>query len=218
MLDAWEQGTRGLRPTLVVIALSGGAYRAAYWSALVLDELHRRYPELTRHVRLVTGASGGMVTGGYLTARACGVLPEERTSRSTTARGDTLRSLINHDICEARCPGTDYGAAAARLPTRYPLPWDSLSPVAEQMATRDPFFGLSCTNRGEILETQWPSLEIPFSALRAAEARGCPSIILSPTLVDTGNPLLITNLSLGESSTVIRGEARELFRLFPAAT
>ena len=50
----------------------GGAYRASFWSTIVLEELSRFLQDgprqFFRHVRLMTGASGGMVGSAYLVA------------------------------------------------------------------------------------------------------------------------------------------------------
>src|SRR5208337_1191820 len=70
VLDAWKKHTGQPRPKLVLVAVTGGAYRAAFWTAVVLDELvgHDRPRELEKfrdHIRLFTGASGGMVGAAY---------------------------------------------------------------------------------------------------------------------------------------------------------
>jgi hypothetical protein len=54
----------GPRPRLALIATSGGGIRAAAWTAHVLQELDRQIDGFSRHVRLVSGASGGMVGAG----------------------------------------------------------------------------------------------------------------------------------------------------------
>jgi hypothetical protein len=54
----------GPRPRLALIATSGGGIRAAAWTAQVLQELDRQIDGFARHVRLVSGASGGMVGAG----------------------------------------------------------------------------------------------------------------------------------------------------------
>jgi hypothetical protein len=61
-LAAWEKGLTspaGSKPKLVVVAVVGGANRAALWTAVVLTELEedKDLPNFARHVRVVTGAS-----------------------------------------------------------------------------------------------------------------------------------------------------------------
>ena len=71
-LEAWRKRLmKGDEPPkLAVVAVSGGAARAAFWTAHVLDELEqadelRPFPA---HVRLITGASGGMVGAAHWAA------------------------------------------------------------------------------------------------------------------------------------------------------
>ena len=50
------------RPKLVVVAVSGGATRSAYWTAVVLRRLEEELgPEFGQRVRILCGASGGML-------------------------------------------------------------------------------------------------------------------------------------------------------------
>ena len=58
------------RPILVAIAASGGGLRAGVWTAAVLDAIGNEVPEFPKHVRYVTGASGGMVGAAlFVTSR-----------------------------------------------------------------------------------------------------------------------------------------------------
>ena len=56
------------KPILVAVATSGNALRAGVWTAAVLDALSKELPEFPRHVRFVTGASGGMVGAALFVA------------------------------------------------------------------------------------------------------------------------------------------------------
>lgn len=48
--------------------------------------------------------------------------------------------------------------------------------------------------RGRRLERHWPSLDVPIAATRALERQGrVPTLIFSPTVLDTGRPLYISN-------------------------
>jgi hypothetical protein len=68
VLARWKAGLGEAKPPLVVVATSGGAARAAVWTINVLASLDREIPGFLRHVRLITGASGGMVGAGHLVA------------------------------------------------------------------------------------------------------------------------------------------------------
>ncbi|WP_224242741.1 patatin-like phospholipase family protein [Hyalangium gracile] len=57
----------GPRPRLALLATSGGGIRAALWTARTLEELEN-IDGFSRYVRLVSGASGGMVGAGLWVA------------------------------------------------------------------------------------------------------------------------------------------------------
>jgi hypothetical protein len=63
-LEAWKKRVGEHQP-LVVVVTSGGASRSALWTVDVLDALTRRIPGFMSHVRVVTGASGGMVGAAH---------------------------------------------------------------------------------------------------------------------------------------------------------
>ena len=69
VLDRWRAQTGHEQPPLILVATTGGAYRASFWTTVVLEELHQRLrPDFYRYIRLFTGASGGMVGAGYFVA------------------------------------------------------------------------------------------------------------------------------------------------------
>jgi hypothetical protein len=220
-LDAWRRA-EATRPPLVVVATSGGAYRAAFWTGMVLDEMASRPSTrpLARSVRLLTGASGGMVASAYFAALA----PRDRD-----APWPSVEEKLREDIFAFR----DRGNAAERGPfaTTFPSDRDGLSPVAQQLLQRDvvryltsPLIGWNRLgdwdlwhDRGLVLEEQWRTLGVTFAALAPGIREGWrPAILLSPMMVETGQPLLISSIDLG---TLVRDapEAEELFARFPAA-
>jgi hypothetical protein len=88
------------RPTLIIVAASGGGILAAGWASKVLGELHNAYPNFREELRLISGVSGGSVGAAhYVAAHADGKasLPKEilkdiihssmKTSLSITAYG-----------------------------------------------------------------------------------------------------------------------------------
>src|SRR5262249_35447970 len=57
------------KPKVYVVAASGGGIRAAYWTAGVLNALEQAHPGFFYHVRLITGASGGMVGASHFVSQ-----------------------------------------------------------------------------------------------------------------------------------------------------
>jgi hypothetical protein len=198
MLDSWKAGLKRRRgptnkpvpkPILVAVATCGGALRAGLWTAVVLDAIGSEIPEFPRHVRFVTGASGGMVGAAlFVTSRA-----------NAQAHGSETEPM----------PGGK--ALADRLASDY------LSPIVRQFILRDlPFFVLPWRqhyDRGHALEDALADdsglreLRHTFSDLLDYERQGTiPSLIFSPMLVEDGRRLLISNVELADLTT-IDGEA-----------
>ena len=173
------------RPILVVIAASGGGLRAGVWAASVLDAIGNEVPEFPKHVRYVTGASGGMVGAAlFVTSRV----------RAPAAGG---------------LPGTPpaVGGLANRLSNDY------LSPITRQYILRDLPFAIfpwrQSYDRGHALEDamvnggKLTELGYTFAQLLDAESQGqIPSLVFSPMLVEDGRRLLISNLELDDITTI----------------
>lgn len=93
-LNAWKNELNETRPPLVVVATSGGALRAGLWTVNVLGGLEKRQPGFLRHVRLVTGASGGMVGAGFLVSAL------NARGRSTAALEPTWFTQIEEELAK----------------------------------------------------------------------------------------------------------------------
>jgi hypothetical protein len=171
VLAAWR-GRHARRPVLVVLATDGGGIRAALWTAVVLTHLERRRPDLADHLRLVTGASGGMLGA---TAWVATLRDPETAPRRTPEESEALvRALSRGGL----------SAVAAGLVFRDLLP---------------PPFRVG-PDRGRLLEEAWERhlpLSWSFTPLAAGEAAGWrPSLVLSPMIVETGRRLVVGNLDL----------------------
>ena len=163
------------KPKLAIVAVSGGASRAAIWTAAVLTALERTLPDFSRHVRLMTGASGGMVASACYAA----ALEESGGFRGDGRRDDWLVEAVSRDNLT---PVAD-SLALHDIPLQF-------LPVRK---SRD---------RGSMLDAALEEntdgvLGRPFRELAAGEAEGWrPSLVFSPMLVEDGRRLLISNLDL----------------------
>ncbi len=169
-LEMWRARMGEAKPKLLMVSVTGGAYRASFWASVVLDDLcgNPALPGMARHIRIMTGSSGGMVGSAYFAAT---MTPHGRPSESLTERLrresklDSLTPIIRHLI-------------RRDLPlTVWPFPQKK--------------------DRGIVLENQWPALDVTFLELSQGEREGWrPSLIVSPMIVETGRRLLISNLNL----------------------
>jgi hypothetical protein len=178
----WQQQHPGTKPRVVIVCTSGGGIRAAVWTAVVLEGLEETVPGLRDHIRIITGASGGMVGAGLYVA-------DFETRRP---------SEID--------PNTGLGVYSKLLAR------DSLTPTVQTMLLTDlPHVwlpGPMPRDRGRELEQAWfrntrrpgedrSPLEKSFVELREAEREGLrPSLVFSPMLVEDSRRLIISNLDL----------------------
>jgi hypothetical protein len=165
-----------MRP-LILVCTSGGGIRAAFWTTLILERLQEQIASFATRTLMITGASGGMVGAASWVAaleRAARAprapLPMPADAVSTDALTELARALVFRDI-----------------------------PASLRNA---PNFG----DRGRALQGAWVNalkhdlgvdLGIRLSALAEGERRGeLPSLVFSPTVVEDGTRLLISNLDL----------------------
>ena len=172
VLTSWRNRFQD-KPKLILVATSGGAYRSAFWTTIVLDRLAREIDGFSRNVRLITGASGGMVGAAYMAASA------DQNGAATNAT-----ELLQRDATLKGGLGPD-----------------SLTPLMRQFVRHDLFLGaVPCrlrNDRGRVLEDCWKSLDVTFQTLCEGESEGWrPSLIISPTFVESGRRLLFSNLDL----------------------
>lgn len=206
------------KPKLVMIATSGGAYRSAFWTAMVLDRIALASSDADSSlkgfldsIKVITGASGGMVGASYLTALA------DQTGMAGgvqhSIEKDIFLSQLREDI-----PASGGGDLGQELPSLR----DSLAPVIKQLIQGDlPHIFSPDRNqhdRGKALEQQWLSLDETFADLRTGEHEGWrPSIIFSPMMIETGQPLLISNLDMSKLARVSKDQAEVFFDMFPCS-
>jgi hypothetical protein len=175
-LDSWRAQFAGPNPPLVVVATSGGALRAALWTINILRDLEARAPGFLRHVRLVTGASGGMVGAAHLVSALeergpplDGLAPEWFDTIMNDAAKDSLSPIARALIL----PGKDRGEALEAS-------WEEHTHGRLAMPFR--------------------------TLLPGERAGWLPSLVYTPMLVEDGRRLLVSNLDLGTlMETVVPG-------------
>lgn len=204
----------GTRPKLLIVCTSGGGIRAGVWTAAVLAELDRQMGSaFGRHLRLITGASGGMLAAALYAGRRVVPTPPEVPDAHALARDSlwpTWQSLFFAD------------APSAVLP--FHKDWDRAFALEASWVRN--------TRRAG----ERSPLQATFADLLAAERDGlAPSLVFSPLMVEDGRRLLVSNLDLSDLAAEtapslaepngtdvaphgrISQPAVEFFRLFPDA-
>ena len=66
LLTNWKKQTENEKPKLIILNTSGGGSRSALWTFTVLQTCDKELNgQLSKHLNLITGASGGMVGAAY---------------------------------------------------------------------------------------------------------------------------------------------------------
>lgn len=193
-------------PIAVVVTVSGGGIRAAYWTALVLRELEMYFADqdiyFPAHVRIITGASGGMLAASHYVATV-----REPSELSHDAHWKRKRRHKLNQIVQACGYGT-------------------LTPVVNHLLFKD-LPGMfvpwqQAVDRGKELEQEWSEawnpeapenwrdspLQYQLAGLREGERDGWrPSIAFTPMLAEDGRRLIVSNLDFSRAT---RGIAAEL--------
>ena len=155
------------KPKLLLLAVTGAAYRASFWTTIVLERLQKEFPEFLDHVRLVTGALGGHGGGGLRRRHEV----EQDSFRGATEQLEKDTGLDSLTPVIQQLIRRDIPLAFHWSPQKF--------------------------DRGRGAEDQWKRLDISFDELRAGEAEGWrPSLVISPMVVETGRRLLFSNLDL----------------------
>lgn len=191
---------KGQKRPLVLVCTSGGGIRAAVWTAAVLRELETQLDERERrafpyHVRMISGASGGMVGASYWVA----TLESPASTRGSSGYhkeampGDAAPEAEGSDWLVANVAKECLSRVAAALV------FSNVPARIREWAT--PSTGPELHDRGTALEVAFvenmPSLGTKLSALAPGEMAGWrPSLVWSPMLVEDGKRLLISNLCL----------------------
>lgn len=224
-------------PPVVVVAISGGGIRSAAWAFVVLKELELHFAkekiDLPHRIRVVTGASGGMLGASYyIDLLADPDVPfkapkEYEAKEEWDDLTDRRQTLFQQKYCNN-------------------LTKDQLTPIMQQMVLGDlpSLFSPwpSKYDRGQALEDAWAEnlgkvgMGRTFKQIHEDERTGKrPFLVFAPMLIEDGRRLLISNLDLravvqntgnllvptkdppNPSGEIYSREALEMFRLFPKA-
>jgi len=222
-------------PPVVVVAISGGGIRSAAWAFVVLKELELHFTKakinFPQRVRIVTGASGGMLGASYyvdlLNEPATPFVAPNEDNNGEAADWTKLAEKRKELLARGYCNH---------------LTKDTLTPIMQQMVLGDipSMFSPwpSKYDRGRALEEAWEAnmgIGKTFAQIRDDEIkRKRPFLVFTPMMIEDGRRLLISNLDLRNivqntgnllvanrpphpNGEIYSREAVEMFRLFPDA-
>lgn len=223
--DRWRKAhpTGTTKPKIALVAVSGGGIRAAVWTAVVLEGLEHGLPgdpaagkaAFRDHIRLFTGASGGMVGATLYVAdfsRDPADYPDRGQPAPTPADADLGLDLLSGTVGEESLLPTiqttvlrDFGMNLFAPPWRA-VAHDRGRTLEEKWAlnARMRGYGPPGTTATELAQLRAGGKRLSpfdrtFADLWAKEAAGeRPSLIYSPMMVEDSRRLLVSNLDLAE--------------------
>jgi hypothetical protein len=192
VLETWAKaapkGPTG-KPKLIVVTVTGGANRSALWTTKVLHELHRdeKLAGFPHHVRLITGASGGMVGSAYYVG-------------SLSDGGVLQPGFDPRDVAQDHVVPIASSLVFKEIPL-YTVPVDSYTWDRGQALDR------SLEGTGpHISDDVGERLKVAFGrslgSLNAGEEAGWrPSLLFTPMMIEDGRRLIVSNRSLHYMTT-----------------
>lgn len=177
---AWRAQFPGRKPKLVLVTTTGGANRSALWTTTVLSQLHADpgLPDFARQVRVITGASGGMVGAAYYVGSLEPGGGLRAGFRPDDVAQDFLTPIINGFVFRE--------VPFLAVPAGYTRDRGEL--LDRAMEGEVPGVQADVAGRLRAVFAQ------TFADLAPGEAAGWrPSLIFSPMIVEDGRRLLISN-------------------------
>lgn len=216
----WQQQSKqpDTRPKIVLVAVSGGGIRSATWTTLMLEKLEQEMPAgvpnraaFRNHIRLITGASGGMVGGTLYTADFDRDWSDRGTPAALLADKDIGLGLLSGIAANQSLLPTIQTAVMRDfslnllLPPGVPASYDRGRSLEDKWAlnARDRGYGPTGKTAAELAAIRASGKRLSpfnrtFADLYEHERQGLrPSLIYSPMLVEDSRRLLISNLDLG---------------------
>jgi len=229
------------KPKLVIVATTGGGIQAAVWTAVVLEGLEKELSKektggaaFRDHIRLITGASGGMQAAGLYAAdferfdKGIPNLMSEQLAEDSL--WPTVQKMLIHDFPGVAWPDKFHSDRGRELETAWEFNTrPRLDKGGNLLPAPDRF-----DDRFHPREWQASPLSSSFARLKPKEAT-CdrPTLIFSPMLVEDCRRLLISNLEMswftsangsnlnkpldGVPTDRLAVPAVEFWRLFPHA-
>jgi hypothetical protein len=181
ILEKWKKRTGQKKPKLVIMNVSGGGSRSALWVLNCMQRLDQGLDfELSQHLQMITGASGGMVGAAYYRE----ILHQYRKGEIENTFDSSYRENIAADMLNR----LTFAASTNDIFFRY-----QHVEIEGNTYTKD---------RGYAFESQLHKntkgiLDVPLEYYAQPEQEALiPMMIFSPTIVNDGRRMLIGAQSL----------------------
>jgi len=179
-LDKWlsKTGDTTAKPPLIIVTVSGGGSRSAYWSFRTLQYLDSvAQGRLFSNTVLLTGASGGMIGACYWRSVHC----EQLEGRIRNPYDYRYQERIGRDLLNAII----FSFASVDLIS----PFNKIS-IAGYSYTKDRGYAME----QELIRNTEGLLDKKIGSYSAGEASGIiPQVIINATIVNDGRRLLISS-------------------------
>jgi hypothetical protein len=215
---AASPGHEQTQPKIILIAVSGGGIRSAVWTTAILEVLEKEMPGIPgkaafrNHVRMFTGASGGMVGAALYVADFEHDWPDRGNPAATGADTELGFGVLSGTVAEQSLLPTFQTAFLRDFSINvFVPPWHTVrndrGRALEQkwaLNARARGYGPGGTTATELANLRAAGKRIsPFSRtfadLYPLEQQGLrPSLVFSPMFVEDSRRLLVSNLDLGE--------------------
>jgi hypothetical protein len=180
LLSNWKKNTGKKKPKLIILTTTGGGSRSTFWTFSVLQHVDQDLGgELSKHVHLMTGASGGMVGASYYRS----LLLKDSLTNKVDRFDEKYRKNISKDLLNKLI----FSGYSNDLFYRGKIKYD------DQIYTKDRGYAFEL----QLHENTKHLMDVPMSYFKEYEKNAViPTIVFTPTIVDNGRRLLISNHNL----------------------
>ena len=180
VLQNWKRNTGCTKPKMIIINTSGGGSRSAFWTFAVMQKIDKKTNGvLMKNTHWITGASGGMIGASYYrSVYLDDLLKDKNTRNHDRYRENISKDLLNKLIFAAFSNDMFYRTHFKYNGIEYRK--DRGFAFEEQLHS----------NTNHLMDVRLRYFENPEKNAKI------PTMIFTPTIIDNGRRLLISNHNL----------------------
>ncbi len=180
LLENWRHNSGFKKPKLIIINTSGGGARSAFWTFAVMQKIDKKTGgALMKNTHLITGASGGMIGASYFRS----VVLNDIIKNQNTRYQDVYQRNISKDLLNKLI----FAAFSNDLFYRTHFKYNNIEYRKDRGFAFEQELHL---NTNHLMDVRLKYFDKP-------EKRAIiPTMIFTPTIIDNGRRLLISNHKL----------------------